>query len=116
MLERERVGRAVALEDEATQPEQRRAVVTSWVDTGLEVPEHRQRNHGSELREETPREFLADELRQHRRQAFRSLEDRVADEAVAHHDVRRSLEDVVALDIAVKVQQTVLGRAPQKIA
>src|SRR5512137_49381 len=99
MLERERVGRAVALEDEAAQPEQRRAVVTPWVDTGLEVPEHRQRDHGGELRVEAPRELLANELRQHRRQTFSGLQDRVADEAVAHHDVRRSLEDVVALDI-----------------
>ena len=38
------------------------------------------------------------------REPFRGLQGHVADEAVAHDDVRRALEDVVAFDVAVEVQ------------
>ncbi len=49
LLERERVGRTVALEDEAAQAEQGGAVVATRVDAALEVAQHRQRRQRRQL-------------------------------------------------------------------
>ena len=47
--EGEHVGRAVALDDDAAQPEQRRAVVAAVIDAPLEGLDHRQRDEPREL-------------------------------------------------------------------
>ena len=76
LLEREGVGRAVALEDEAAQAEQRGAVVAALVDAVLEAVQHRQRGERGELGQRRARELLLDEGRQHRRQPFGGLQHR----------------------------------------
>ena len=58
LLERERVGRAVALEDEAAQAEQRRAVVAAMIDARLQAVEHRQRRKRGELGQRVAPELL----------------------------------------------------------
>ena len=116
LLERERVGRAVALEHQAAQAEQRRAVVAPVVDARLEAVQHRQRGERGQLGERVARELLLDELGQHRRQPFGGLEHDVADEAVADDDVGRALEDVVGLDVAVEIDDAGGGRGAQQLA
>ena len=95
---------AVALDDDAAQPEQARAVVAAGVHARLERAAH----WGSEPGDDHPpgiaREFPAQEAYDHLRHPLGSLEQRVADEAVADHHVGRSLEDVVAFDVAVIVE------------
>ena len=73
------------------------------------MPEHRQRDQSRELGIRSAREFLLDEIRQHRCQSFGRLERDVADKTIAHHDIGGALEDVVAFHVAVKVDQP--GRA-----
>ena len=104
VLERERVGRAVALDHHALEPDQRRAVVAARVDASLERVQSRQRGERDHLAKDVPGKFLAQEIAEHLRESLRSLERDVADESIADDDVGRALVDVVALDIAVEVE------------
>jgi hypothetical protein len=105
LLEGVGIGRAVALEDEAAQAQQRRAVVAPVIHAGLEAVEYRQGHEARQPAVERALELALDELAQHRGQALGALEHHVAHEAIAHHDVGGALEDVVALHVAVEADE-----------
>jgi hypothetical protein len=108
------IGRAMALEDQAAQPQQGGTVVAPRIHPALEVLEHGHRHQRRQLGQRVACELLADELRQHRSQPFAGLEQHVADEAVADDHVHLTLEDVVALDIALEADQ--IGRRRPRAA
>ena len=117
LLEGERVGRAVALEHQAAQAQQRGAVVAAVVDAVLEAVA------APAARPAPPAWSTAlrvnsclMKLVEHRRQPFGGLQHDVADEAVADDDVGRALEDVVAFDVAVEVEMPAGGRRAQQLA
>jgi hypothetical protein len=115
VLEGEGVGRAVALEHQSAQAQQRRAVVAAVVDPVLEALEHRHKPMRSQLGQRLRVNSWRMKSLSMRGQAFAGLEHHVADEAVAHHDVRGALEDVVALDVAEKVQVPGGGGGAQQL-
>jgi hypothetical protein len=94
----------VALDDDALQAEQGGPVVLPMVHPLLEAPEHRHGDHGRQLGEQTVPEFLAQESGQQLRQAFRSLQRDIADEAITDDDVGFALVESVTFDIADKIQ------------
>ena len=116
LLESKGIGGAMALEHQAAQAEQRGAVVAAMIDPRLEVLEHRQSHQRGQPGIQRARELLLDEARQHRCKAFGRLERDVADEPVAHDDVGRALEDVVAFDIAVEVELPLARGFAQQLA
>jgi len=109
------VGRAMALEHQAAQAQQGRAVVAAVVHAALEMVEHRQRNQRGQLAVGVAGEFLFDELAQHGRQPFRGLEQHIAHKTVAHHHVGGAFVDVVAFHIAMEVQVARGMRRPQPL-
>ena len=102
------IGAAVALEDQAFQAQQAGAVVAFRI----ELLERLAREHRAQHRHDA---FLERGLHE-ARQAFDRLEHDVADETVAHDDVDRALEDVIAFDIAEKVQFATFGVGAQQHA
>ena len=103
-LERQRVGAAVALHDDAHEPDQRRAVVPARIHPPLERHQRRIGERGGELAQRIARELGLQEFVEDRDETLGRLQRDVADEAVADDDVGRSLVDVVALDVAVEVE------------
>jgi len=109
-FERVGVGRAVTLDDQPTQTEQRGAIVAPMINAPFETRQHRQRHDSEQLGEPRAAEFLAQHLTDHLGQSFGALERHVADKAVADNDVGRALEDVVAFNVAEEVE---IGGAQQ---
>jgi hypothetical protein len=116
LLEGEGVGRAVALEHQAAQAEQGGAVVAAVIDPVLQAIEHRQGGERRQFGQRVAGEFLLDEAGEHRRKSLGRLQRDIADEAVADDDVAAALEDVVAFDIAVEVDQPGRSRRAQQLA
>ncbi len=81
-----------------------------------ETFEHRTGHQAGQHRERRALEFLLQELRNQRCEAFRGLERHVADEAVAHDDVDLALEDVVAFDVAAEVHVAGSAHRAQQFA
>src|SRR5437763_6221549 len=104
LLEGEGVGGAVTLEDQAAQTQEGGAVVAAVVHAALQRADHRVGGQRGELGERVAGEFLLEETRDEGRDAFAGLEHHVAHEAVAHDDLRRALEDVVAFHVAVVIE------------
>ena len=94
----------MALEHQPAQAQQRGAVVAAVIQALLQRRQHRVGADRAQLGQQIAAELLTHELHDHLRQPFAGLEGDVADEAIAHHDVGRALEDVVALDVADEVE------------
>ena len=98
------VGRAVALDDDAAQAQQARAVVAALIDARLNALRTGSRDEPREFGEEVAGELLAQVSGEHLRDALGGLQRHIADEAVADDDVGRALVDIVAFDVAVEVE------------
>ena len=104
VLERERIGGAVALDDHALQADERRPVEQARIDPMLEGAQHGIGDERDEPREGVAGEFGLQHLVEHHGESFGRLQHHVADEAVADEDFGRALVDVVAFDIAVEIE------------
>ena len=114
IFERQRVSRTVALENQPAQPQQRRTVVAAVVHLSLEALEHRRCDQGRQPAQDTTAEFPPQCARKQGGQALGRLQRHVADKAIAHNDVDRALEQVVAFDIAVEVDVPAGSRRTQQ--
>ena len=106
----------MTLEHQAAQAQQRRAIETAVVHAVLEALEHGHRQQRRQLGQPVAAELFADDRGDHRRQPFGRLQSDIADETVAHHQIGRALEDVVALHIAVEVQLAGRRRLAEQLA
>ena len=104
ILEREAVGRTVAFHHDAFEAEQAGAVVARRIHPAFERREHGHGHDAAKISEPVALEFIGEESAQHLGQAFGGLEGDIADETVAHHHIGSALEDVVAFDVAVKIE------------
>ena len=104
------------LEHQPAQPEQRATAVAAVVEPVLELLQHRPRRQRRQFGEDVAAELFAHDADEHRGGAFGRLEGHVADEAVAHDDVGRAFEDVVAFHVAVKVEVAAVGGLAQQFA
>ena len=116
LLESHLVCGSVALENQATQAQQCRAVVTAVIHTALERSQHRVGNQGCQLGQRVARKLFLQEPDDHAGQTFAGLQRDVADKSVANDDVDRALEDVVAFDVAVEVEVAQLAGRTQQLA
>src|ERR1035437_737308 len=104
ILESETVGRAVAFYHDAFEAQQTGAVVARRIHPAIERREHGHGHDAAKISEPVALEFIGEESAQHLGQAFGGLEGDISHETVAHHHIRSALEDVVAFDVAVKIE------------
>src|SRR5690606_8275953 len=104
VAEGKRVGGTVAFYNNTTQPQQCRAIIATIVDLIAQAIQDRTGNYPGAHGENIASEFGPHHGGDHAGDTFNGLEHHIADEAVANDDVHRTLADVVAFDIAVKVQ------------
>ena len=116
MPKRQRISRAVAFEHQATQAQQGRAVIAAVIHPPLERPQHGVRQHSSQLREPVAGKLLLEEGRHHGRQPLAGFERHIAHKPVAHHNVGGAFENIIALDIAVKIQAAIIASLHQQLA
>ena len=86
------------------QAEQNRPVVTTMIETTLEVIEHRNGNQGSDLGQPVALELLAQGRCQHLGQSFGSLQSDITDKAVTNNDIGLAFVDAIAFDVADKIE------------
>ncbi len=98
------VRRAVALHDDPAQPQQTRAIELAGIHALLECLDDGQRDEPAKPREQISLEFLTQVSAEHLCEPFGSLQRDVADETVAHDDIGDTFVDVVALDVAMKIE------------
>src|SRR5688572_26713978 len=100
VLDRLRVGAAVADDAAAVDAEERRAAVLGVVDALLEVVHRPLEHQRADLARRRPGELGAEHLADHLAEGLAGFEDDVADEPVADHDVGVAVEDVAAFGVA----------------
>src|SRR3989339_1582616 len=104
----------MALEDQTTQSKQSAAVVASMVHAFFQCRYHRIGGDCSKFGEYIARKLSFEKINNHAGQAFTGFQGHVTDKAVTHHNVSRPLENVIAFDIAIKVQVTRLAGSAQQ--
>ena len=96
--------RAMALDDDALQPQEARTIVPRRRQVGLQALEQ-WHGHGPGCpRQHAALEQLLDARTDHRRQPFTGLEQDVADEPVAHHHIGFAAIQPVTFDEAYVVE------------
>ena len=63
----------MALDHHPLEPDQRRAVIATWIDAALEGIESRKGEHGQSLSKRVARELLAQIIREHQGEPLRGL-------------------------------------------
>ena len=100
-LEADLVGAAMALDDDAVEPEEHAAIDVARIELAADGVERPARQHGAQHREEVGLQRIAQIGANLPRRAFGGLERDVAGKAFGDDDVDGALADVVALDEAV---------------
>src|SRR6187431_502300 len=89
-------------------PEQRRTTVFGVIELPAEAAERRLQQQPTSARTQIMMDLPAKNHRQELDHALRELEDDVAGEAVADHDIGSSAKDVAALHVADEVEPRLL--------
>ena len=115
-LESQLVRGAMAFKNQATQAQQGAAVVAAMIHAFFKRRYDGVSRNCSHFRENIARKLDFQEVDNHRRQAFTGLQSDIAHKTIAHNDVGGSLENIVALDVAIKIQLAGLGGSAQQLA
>ena len=97
----------MALHHDTLQAEEACAVVAAMIHPAFECVKHRHRHQRGQFGQYIAVEFFAQETAQHLRQSFGGFQRDVADETITHHHVSGSFENIIALDVAKKIQVAV---------
>src|SRR5580765_1334817 len=98
----------MALEYQAAQAQQTGAIVAGWIEPAGQGLESAVGNQSAQSVKKTIFEFRGKSNLEETPQSFRCLQGHIADEAVTHDNVRGALEDIIAFDIAIKIQDALL--------
>ena len=104
------ISRAVALENDAVEAQQRRAVVTAVIHLVFEIRKHRIGKDTCDFREDIVRKRIFERLTDLMRQAFAVLQGHITHKTITHDQVDGALVNVITFDITHKIQIASVSR------
>ena len=103
----------MALDDDAVQAKERGAVVAPVIVAAAKGVDRRQREESADFGEDVASKFGLERAPDHLRHALGGFQRDISDKPVADYDVGAPLEDIVAFDIAEKMNLATLVRCAQ---
>src|ERR1035437_9388660 len=103
----------MTLEHQSAQSQQSATVVATVVHPFFERRDDRVRRNCREFCEEIAGELHPQKINNHGRQAFTDFQGHIANKTITHNDVSGSFENIIALNVAKKIQITSFGSRPK---
>src|SRR5690606_20760842 len=97
----------MALDDDAAQPQQGGAIITTVIDAVSQTVQHRRGQQAGSQGQGIALEFGTHHGGDHLGNPLDGLEHDIAYKTIANDDINSTLADIVALDVAIKVQTAV---------